>query len=228
MQLEPTIVYRTHLAERHRLLLTSRVVRTYLTGTGIRLDGVDLAPADRFELLFGTFSTVEFAHLFSIFDSSRVHQQAEKSPSLDEAPPGLYFTIINPQLIESQHKNRLGMFQPADAAIDLFIENMHIDYYLNELQAPPTLGTLTFPLCAITAHLAGMAASRWWRPMAEAGAPATSARRYGRSSASTHRCCPVKPQTPRTWPAARPCRTCLPWMKRGGRSTARSAGWRST
>ncbi|MBJ9993799.1 hypothetical protein IAE32_00570 [Pseudomonas sp. S33] len=157
MPLEPTTFYCTHLAELHRLLLASPIVRAYLTGTGIRLDGVDLAPADRFELPFGTFSTVEFAHLFSIFDGSRVHQQAEKSPSLDEAPPGLYFTIINPRLIESQHKNRLGVFQRADAAIDLFIEDMHIDhYYLNEHQAPPTLGTLAFALCAITAHLAGM------------------------------------------------------------------------
>ena len=157
MPLEPTDFYRTHLAELHQQLLASTIVRTYLTGTGIRLDGEDLAPADRFELPFGIFSTVEFAHLFSIFDGSRVHQQAEKSPSLDDAPPGLYFTIINPRLIESQHKNRLGVFRRADASIDLFIEDMHIDhYYLAEHRAPPTLGTLGFTLCAITAHLAGM------------------------------------------------------------------------
>jgi len=116
-----------------------------------------LAADDRFDLPFGTFSTVEFAHLFSIFDGSRVHQQAEKSKSLDEAPPGLYFTIINPQLIESQHKNRIGIFQRDDTAIDLFIDDMHIDhYYLNERRTPPNLGTLAFALCAITAHLAGM------------------------------------------------------------------------
>lgn len=157
MPLEPTDFYRTHLAELHQQLLASAIVRTYLTGTGIRLDGVDLMPADHFELPFGIFSTVEFAHLFSIFDGSRVHQQVERSPSLDEAPPGLYFTIINPRLIESQHKNRLGVFKRADAGIDLFIEDMHIDhYYLSEHRAPPTLGTLAFTLCAITAHLAGM------------------------------------------------------------------------
>jgi len=133
------------------------IVGTYLTGTGIRLDGVDLAPSVHFDLPFGTFSTVELAHLFSIFDSSRVHQQAEKSTSWDEAPPGLYFTVINPRLIENQHKNRIGIFQREDAALDLFIEDMHIDhYYLSARRAPPGLGTLAFALCAITAHLAGI------------------------------------------------------------------------
>lgn len=153
----PSDFYRTHLAVLHQQLQNSPITRTYLTGTGIRLDGVDLMPADRFEMPFGTVSTVEFAHLFSIFDGSRVHQQAQKSTSLDDAPPGLYFTIINRQLIESGHKNRLGVFRREGEAIDLFIEDMHIDhYYLNERQTPPDLGTLAFALCAITAHLAGM------------------------------------------------------------------------
>ena len=149
--------YQTHLADLHQRLLTSPVVRSYLTGTGIRLDGENLVPADRFELPFGTFSTIEFAHLFSIFDGSRVHQQVEKAPSADDAPPGLYFTIINPRVIESQHKNKLGVFQRDDAGMDLFIQDMHIDhYYLKEHQTPPNLGTVAFTLCAITAHLAGM------------------------------------------------------------------------
>ncbi|MDR0780189.1 MAG: hypothetical protein LBF16_05780 [Pseudomonadales bacterium] len=149
--------YREHLAALHRQLLASSITRAYLTGTGIRLDGVTLNPDNRFEMPFGTFSTVEFAHLLSIFDDSRVHQQIEKSTSFDEAPPGIYFTIINPRVIESQHKNRLGVFQREGDSIDLFIEDMHIDhYYLNERQTPPNLGTLAFALCAITAHLAGM------------------------------------------------------------------------
>lgn len=157
MPLSPSDFYLTHLATLHQQLLASSIVRTYLTGTGVRLDGIDLVPADCFELPFGTFSTVEFAHLFSIFDGSRVHQQAEKSISLDDAPPGLYFTIINHQLIESRHKNRLGVFQRGGDAIDLYIEDMHIDhYYLSEHQTPSHLGTLAFSLCAITAHLAGM------------------------------------------------------------------------
>ncbi|WP_454691231.1 hypothetical protein [Achromobacter aloeverae] len=156
--LEPTDFYKTDLAGLHRQLLASSIVRTHLTGAGIRLDGEELTLADRFDLPFGTFSTLEFAHLFSIFDGSRVHQQAEKSTTLDDAPPGLYFTIINTRLLESKHKNRLGVFQRADdASLELFIEDMHIDhYYLNEHRAPRTLGTLAFTLCAITAHLAGM------------------------------------------------------------------------
>jgi len=156
--LEPTDFYKTALADLHRQLLANTIVRSYLTGSGIRLDGENLVATDQFELPFGTFSTLEFAHLFSIFDGSRVHQQAEKSKSLDDAPPGLYFTIINSRVLEGRHKNRLGVFRRADeAAIDLFIEDMHIDHYcLNERRAPRTLGTLAFALCAITAHLSGM------------------------------------------------------------------------
>lgn len=153
----PSDFYQAFLAELHLRLLDSPIVQTYLSGTGIRMDGVNLAPSDRFELPFGTFSTLEFAHLFSIFDRSRVHQQIEKSPSLDEAPPGLYFTIINTQLIESRHKNKIGVFQRNNDAKSLLIQDMHIDhYYLKEHQTPPNLSTLAFTLCAITAHLAGM------------------------------------------------------------------------
>lgn len=149
--------YRTHLAVLHQRLLNNSITRTYLTGTGIRLDGMELMPGDRFELPFGTFSTIEFAHLFSIFDGSRVHQQAQKSVSMDDAPPGLYFTVVHRQLLQSGHKNRLGIFRREGEGIDLFIEDMHIDhYFLNERQTPPVLGTLAFALCAITAHLAGM------------------------------------------------------------------------
>ena len=81
--------YQTHLASLHQQLQTSPITRAYLTGTGIRFDGSNLMPEDQFELPFGNFSTQEFAHLFSIFDGSRVHQQAAKEP-VQDAPPGLY------------------------------------------------------------------------------------------------------------------------------------------
>jgi hypothetical protein len=84
----------------HQQLQTSPITRAYLTGTGIRFDGSNLMPEDQFELPFGNFSTQEFAHLFSIFDGSRVHQQAAKEP-VQDAPPGLYFTVINNHVIQS-------------------------------------------------------------------------------------------------------------------------------
>jgi len=149
--------YRRHLAVLHRQLLASPITRTYFTGTGIRLDGAELMPGDQFELPFGTFSTIEFAHLFSVFDGSRVHQQIAKEPAQD-APPGLYFTVVNTRIIQSPHKNRLGVYTDQRGAADLFIDGLHVDrYFLNEHRTPPTLGTIAFALCAITAHLAGLA-----------------------------------------------------------------------
>jgi len=87
MPLEPTHFYRTHLAGLHRQLLSSPLTRTYLTGTGIRLDGAVLNPDDVYELPIGVLSLVEFANLFSVFDGSRVHQQAKNTFGPDEARP---------------------------------------------------------------------------------------------------------------------------------------------
>lgn len=158
MPFSPTDFYQTHLADIHQRLLANVIVRTYLSGAQIRLDGSALLPEDRFNLPFGTFSTVEFAHLFSVFNGSRVHVQAEKSTSRDDAPPGLYFSVINNHVLENQHKNKLGIVQRADTdTVDLFVQDMHIDhYFLKEERTPAKLGTFAFALCAITAHLAGM------------------------------------------------------------------------
>lgn len=157
MPLPPSAFYQTHLSGLHQQLLASPIVRSYLTGTGIRLDGIELNPDDLYELPIGIFSVVEFAHLLSVFDGSRVHQQAEHSFGLDEAPPGLYFTIANSQLIQHPGKNRLGLYAAPNGGTDLFIDGLHVDrYFLNEHHTPPTLGTVAFALCAITAHLAGL------------------------------------------------------------------------
>lgn len=158
MPLAPTDFYQTHLASLHERLQAHVIVRAYLSGAQIRLDGYALLPEDSFALPFGTFSTREFAHLLSVFNGSRVHVQAEKSTSRDDAPPGLYFTIINNRVLENQHKNKLGIIQRAEGgSIDLFFQDMHIDhYFLKARQTPANLGTLAFALCAITAHLAGL------------------------------------------------------------------------
>jgi hypothetical protein len=138
-----TRYYEQHLAGLHQRLLGHTVVQTYLTGTGIRFDGAALSSADRFALPFGVISTLEFAHLFSVFDGSRVHQQAEKKPSHDDAPPGMYFTVINNRLIQSQHKNRAGLVTEEVGTTDLYIEALHIDhFFLNERNTPPELGYL--------------------------------------------------------------------------------------
>jgi len=158
MPFELTDFYRTHLAELHRQLLSSPIARTYLTGTGLRLDGIEMNSNDLYKLPIGVFSIIELAHLLSAFDGSRIHEQAERAYGADEAPPGLYFTIINPRLIQHPGKNRLGLYTNPSGGTDLFIDGLHIDHYvLNEHNTPSTLGTIAFALCAITAHLAGLA-----------------------------------------------------------------------
>lgn len=152
----PSDFYQTHLASLHQQLQNSPIARAYLSGTGIRFDGVDLMPADQFELPLGSFSTVEFAHLLSVFDGSRVHEQAAKEP-VQDAPPGLYFTVVNNHAIQSSHKNRLGIYADQKGEADLFIDGLHVDhYFMNGHQTPPTLGTIAFALCAIAAYLTGL------------------------------------------------------------------------
>jgi len=119
--LAPSNFYLTHLAGLHQKLLTSPIVHTYFNGTAIRLDGIELLPNDQFSLPFGTFSTVEFAHLFSVFDGSRVHQQFAHKTEQD-APPGIYFTVINSHILQSPYKNRLGIYTDRRGDSDLFID----------------------------------------------------------------------------------------------------------
>src|SRR5690606_29798802 len=109
MALAPSDFYLRHLAGLHQRLLASQIARAYFNGTAIRLDGTELIPDDHFELPFGTVSTVEFAQLFSVFDGSRVHQQFAHEAERD-APPGMYFTVINNHVLQSPYKNRLGIY----------------------------------------------------------------------------------------------------------------------
>lgn len=153
-----TNFYQSQLAELHQRLLGHVVVQSYLTGTGLRFDGAELSAADRFDVPLGEISTLEFAHLLSVFDGSRVHQQAEKKPSHDDASPGLYFTVINKRVIQNQHKNRAGLVTEEIGTTDLFIDALHVDhFFLDERNTPPNLGTFAFALSAIAAHRLGLA-----------------------------------------------------------------------
>lgn len=157
MPAQTTDFYRTDLAALHRQLLRHPITHNYLSGTAIRFDGKVLVAADTFNLPFCSLSTLELAHLFSIFNGSRVHVQAQHSHGADEAPPGLYVNVINTTVISGPHKNRSGIFVEETETIGLFIDGLHIDhFFLNEKVTPPMLGTIAFTLCAITAHMSGL------------------------------------------------------------------------
>lgn len=149
--------YQEHLADLHQALVQHPTVLKHLSGRNIRLDGVALLPEDTFSTPFGNISALEFARLFSVFDGSRVHQQAEHKLGLDNAPPGLYYTVVNPRLIQAPFKNKLGLYAPDAGTNCRLIYALHIDhFYLSATLAPPYLGRFAFALCAITAYLSGL------------------------------------------------------------------------
>lgn len=103
----------------------------------------------------GNLSTLEFAHLFCIFNGSRVHEQVQKGLGSDDAPPGLYITVNNRQLLQS--KNRSGVFREATSQAGLFIHGLHIDhFFLRTERSGAGLGTIAIALSAITALLRGL------------------------------------------------------------------------
>jgi len=154
--LEPTDFYRSHLRSLHVALLRHPIGIAHLSGRGIRLDGRTLVPGELIHGMDRMISTLEFAHLFTVFNGSRVHAQFARKP-LHDAPAGLYFSIINNGIIQSPNKNRLGLYRARDKHDStLIVKNMHIDCICLAHHAPPGLGTIAFALSAITAHLAGL------------------------------------------------------------------------
>ncbi|MFY1914827.1 hypothetical protein ACOTB6_24950 [Achromobacter xylosoxidans] len=110
MPLEPTDFYRSHLRSLHVALLRHPIGIAHLSGHDIRLDGRTLVPGELIHGMDRMISTLEFAHLFTVFNGSRVHAQFARKP-LHDAPAGLYFSIINNGLIQSPNKNRLGLYR---------------------------------------------------------------------------------------------------------------------
>lgn len=149
--------YRERLAELHQQLMLHPVVHQHLNGQQIRFDGIRLLPDNVFSMPFGDISVLELTHLLSIFNGSRVHQQAERKAGPDDAPAGLYFTVINNRLIQAPYKNRIGLYTEQSRPPRAARYALHIDYYyLNASLAPRYLGRIAFALCVITAYLWGL------------------------------------------------------------------------
>jgi hypothetical protein len=142
------------LAVLHGQLQRHRVAQAHLSGQNIKYDGAFLTAADRIALPepLGNVTTLELAHLFSIFNGSRVHQQVQNANGPDDAPPGLYFTVINRRIL--QYKNRTGLFKEDALQAGLFIHGLHIDhFFLRKTNSGVNLATIAIALCAITAQL---------------------------------------------------------------------------
>lgn len=150
--------YASHIDAVHQKILQHPIAQAHLSAEQIKFDGKILGQEiEAIEFPFGEVSGKDLAHLFCVFNGSRVHGQLERLVGRDKAPPGYYMTIINRRLIASGHKNKFGIVQRQDTSADLFISDMHIDHlYLSKVDSPPLLGTLAFALCAITAMRVGL------------------------------------------------------------------------
>jgi hypothetical protein len=166
-----------HLQGAFESLLRTETARHFLSGT-FRFDGDDFVVGQVVEYIEGQFlQSEEFARLLMIFDGGRVHAQNQLNFGLDDSPPGIYFTSVNRRIIHQGHKNRIGLVRIADDANGLFVESLeedlpddedvaedveaeyrqglHVDHHYLADDAPHFLGTISFALCAMTAHNLG-------------------------------------------------------------------------
>lgn len=154
--------YESALINLHVALEEHPLTKLFLDGRGIKVDGQPLAASSAVTLDFdlggsdAEISARDFAQLFGVFNGSRVHVQRDNSWGNDEAPPGLYVTVINPSVIQAGHKNRSGLFRD-HGTTGLAITAMFIDHFmLRDVGNPKLLGTVSFGLCALQAYLLGL------------------------------------------------------------------------
>lgn len=152
MRAEREIFYLNRLKELHDRLLSHSLVQNHLSGERIKVDGIWLDDEWRIDLNIGNLDVLQFAHIFTVFNGSRVHIQAQ-TRALNGVPPGDYATVINTKVIEHGAKNRTGISKNVSGGDDLFIQSLYIDRYFIHEKAPATLGTLAFGLCAINVFL---------------------------------------------------------------------------
>ena len=170
MALPRTDFFDRALQDAYNRLQGSVLARQFLSGAfrqdGTVFDAATLVEFDDFEL-----TSTEYAQLLMIFTDARVHEQAQYGVGPDEAPSGVYFTSVQPAILQHPHKNRIGLYQDADDGMSLYLgegdddaddvpdpavaQALHIDHMFLRHQAPDWLGTVAFALCAMTAHRLG-------------------------------------------------------------------------
>jgi hypothetical protein len=175
MPLPTTEFFDRVLRAAYEALCRTPQAAAHITGV-FRFDGQALNEGDIFELDGVEMTSSEAAQLLMMFNGSRVHEQDQYGFGDDEAPPGVYFTAIHPDLIHEGHKNRIGIYEEEGGAPALFLDDVradeavladaepdqveraravHVDHFYLRRQAPEWLGTVAFALCAMVAHRLG-------------------------------------------------------------------------
>lgn len=136
----------------------TQVVASHLSGQCIEYHNQQMQANDIFKLplLEKSVSLIEFCHLFSIFNSSRVHYQEQHDNSKDSFA-GHYYTIVNRKLIQGSvaGKNRFCIYLSPESDARLHIISLHIDRFFLAEDAAPGLGSVSFALSAIAAYKLG-------------------------------------------------------------------------
>jgi len=180
MPLPTTDYFEQTLRAPYEALCRTPQAGQYLTGV-FRYQGQELAETSTFQLENVTMTSQEAAHLLMVFNGSRVSEQEQHDFGRDDAPPGTYFTVVNPELIHEGHKNRIGIYEEEGDGQSLHLDDevdgllpvvddlaapdvggeptedpparaVHVDHLYLRRQAPDYLGTVAFALCAIIAH----------------------------------------------------------------------------
>lgn len=140
------------------MLEGTQVATSHLSGQDIKLDGQLMRADDIFmlPLLEEEVTLIEFCHLFSIFNSSRVHYQQQHDDRKDSFA-GHYYTVVNRKLIQGSvaGKNRFCLYLSPESDARLHITNLHIDRFFLAEDAVPGLGSVSFALSAIAAYKLG-------------------------------------------------------------------------
>ena len=170
MPLPRTDFFDRVLQDPYDRLLASDLAKQYLSGE-FRLDGEVIGAETVIDFDGIELASAEYAQLLMIFTDARVHEQAQYVVGPDAAPPGVYYTSIQPAILQHPHKNRIGLYEEVDDGTSLYLgeidddeddvaepgnpQALHIDHVFLRHQAPDWLGTVAYALCAMTAHRLG-------------------------------------------------------------------------
>jgi hypothetical protein len=154
MPLRKSPFYMRILSPLREAVCKHAVALEHLSGEGIKLNHIPVELNTVIDLGFAQLSGLEFSHLFSAFNGSRVLGTITETTSPDGAPPGRYFMVIRPSLI--QGKNRSGIFEEESGSAGMYLSSLYMEHFFLLERAPKLLGTIALYLSATVAYGIGL------------------------------------------------------------------------
>lgn len=135
-------------------MLESHPTAKKITGANLVVDGRQLDSGlvrinDNLEVDAETFG-----RLFMLQDGAVCKVSVQKTPSLDEAPPGIYIKSTHDWILDG-HENSVGLYSEVSSRAGVFIDGVFVDHIFFNEDRPPQLGAVSFGLLALTAYELG-------------------------------------------------------------------------